>query len=187
MFRKKLLPIGSVEYQGRQLKFSRDYLSGLVSAFRDRAYDFCPIQVADSSNKHTNAPEATRGKITDMDLADDGLWITAELGADGEKMLSQYPEMGISARIVENYARSDGKFYPAAVQHALITLDPRVPALGSWQPVDMANDGQMIVDLSQSIKGYWLWLTRDPRIGGNIQPFKPTKLVPETALGSADP
>ena len=51
------------------------------------------------------------------------------------------------------------------------------------KPVDFHH----FVDLSQSIKGYWLWLTRDPRIGGNIQPFKPTKLVPETALGSADP
>lgn len=85
-----------------------------------------------------------------MDLADDGLWITAELGADGERVLSQYPEMGVSARIVENYARSDGKFFPAALQHALITLDPRVPALGSWQPVDMANDGQVVIDLSYS-------------------------------------
>ena len=36
------------------------------------------------------------------------------------------------------------------------------------KPVDFHH----FVDLSQSIKGYWLWLTRDPRIGGNIQPFK---------------
>jgi hypothetical protein len=151
MFRKRVLPVGSVEYQGRQLKFSRDYLSGLVDAFRDRAYDFCPIQIADASNKHTNSPEATRGRITDMTLEPDGLWITAELGADGERVLSQYPEMGVSARIVENYARSDGKFYPAALQHALITLDPRVPALGAWQAVaDMSNGPQMVFDLSQS-------------------------------------
>jgi hypothetical protein len=150
MFRKRVLPIGSVEYQGRQLKFSKDYLSGLVDAFKDRAYDFCPIQIADSSNKHTNSPEATRGKITDMTLKDDGLWITCEVGADSEKMLSQYPEMGISARIVENYQRSDGRFFPAALQHALITLDPRVPALGRWEPLEMSNGPQMVVDLSQS-------------------------------------
>ena len=49
---------------------------------------------------------------------------------------------------------SDGQFYKAAVQHVLATHDPRIPALGEWQPVDMANSGgQVIVDLSQSV---WL-------------------------------
>ena len=33
----------------------------------------------------------------------------------------------MSARIVEDYARSDGKFFTAAVQHVLGTLDPRIP------------------------------------------------------------
>ena len=59
MWRKRLLPVGSVEYKGRQLHFTRNYLAGLVDAFRDKAYDFCPVQIADSSNQHTNAPEAT--------------------------------------------------------------------------------------------------------------------------------
>jgi hypothetical protein len=54
MFRKRMLPVGSVEYQGRTQKFSRDYLRGLVDAFRDRAYYFCTIQIADASNKHTD-------------------------------------------------------------------------------------------------------------------------------------
>ncbi len=151
MWRKRLLPVGTVQYQGRDLRFTPAYLQSLVDAFRDKAYDFCPIQIADSSNKHTNSPEATRGKILDLDLADDGLWITAQISPDGERVLSQYPEMGISARIVENYDRSDGRHYDAALQHALITLDPRVPQLGPWSPVDMAGDGgQVLIDLSGS-------------------------------------
>ena len=149
-WRKKLLPIGSVEYKGRQLHFTRDYLAGLVSAWNDQAYDQIPLQFADDSNRHTNDPERTRGWITDMELGDDGLYIQAELTDRGEQVLRDNPYLGVSARIVENYNRSDGKFYPAAVQHVLGTLDPRVPGLGSWERLDMSNGPQMIVDLSGS-------------------------------------
>ena len=63
-------------------------------------------------------------------------------------MLSEHPYIGVSARIVEQYARSDGKFYPAAVQHVLATTDPRIPGLGAWQAVEMANESSITIDLS---------------------------------------
>lgn len=148
-WRKKLLPIGSVEYQGRTLHFTKSYLAGLVAAWNDQAYDQIPLQFADESNRHTNDPERTRGWITDMELGDDGLYIQAELTDRGEQVLQDNPYLGVSARIVENYNRSDGKFYPAAVQHVLGTLDPRVPGLGSWERLDMSNGGGgVIIDLS---------------------------------------
>jgi hypothetical protein len=149
-WRKKILPVGDVAYQGRMLHFTRDYLGKLAEAFRSRAYDQVPFQLADAKNTHTNDPERTRGQILDLELADDGLWALAEVTERGEQVLRDNPYLGVSARIVENYARSDGKFYPAAIQHVLGTLDPRIPQLGSWQPVDMANDGELIIDLSQS-------------------------------------
>lgn len=53
---------------------------------------------------------------------------------------------------MEGYDRADGRHYPAAVQHVLGTLDPRIPALGDWQPVDFSNgydDGpEHLIDLS---------------------------------------
>jgi hypothetical protein len=59
--------------------------------------------------------------------------------------------LGVSARIVENYSRSDGKFFPAAIQHVLGTLDPRIPQLGSWEQVELANNpGTTVYDLSGS-------------------------------------
>src|SRR5205809_7930654 len=61
----------------------------------------------------------------------DGLYIQAELTDRGEQVLRDNPYLGVSARIVENYNRSDGKFYKAAVQHVLGTLDPRLPGLVS--------------------------------------------------------
>lgn len=83
-----------------------------------------------------------------MELEPDGLWITAELSERGQQVLSEHPYIGVSARIVEQYARSDGKFYPAAVQHVLATTDPRIPALGSWQPVNLSNESSVTIDFS---------------------------------------
>jgi hypothetical protein len=147
---KKVLPIGEIDYQGRRLTFDRSYLAGLVSAWQQRAYDQVPIQLADAKNTHTNDPERTRGWVTGMELADDGLWITAELTPKGEEVIRENPQLGVSARIVEQYQRADGRHFPAAIQHVLATLDPRLNGLGAWSPVDMANDATMIIDLSGS-------------------------------------
>jgi hypothetical protein len=139
VWRKKLLPVGDVEYKGRTLHFTRDYLGRLVTAFQSRAYDQVPFQLADHANTHTNDPERTRGEITSMELGDDGLYITAQVTPDGEKVLEANPKLGVSARIVEDYARSDGQFFKTAVQHVLGTLDPRIPGLGAWEAIEAAS------------------------------------------------
>lgn len=150
-WRKKLLPVGEISYKGRTLKFTPDYLGGLVSAFKSRAYDQVPFQLADSGNTHTNDPERTRGQIQDMTLEPDGLWITMEPTERGEQVLADNPRLGVSARIVEGYDRSDGKFFPRAIQHVLGTLDPRIPGMGGWEAVAAANDVQVTVDLSGEV------------------------------------
>jgi hypothetical protein len=73
---------------------------------------------------------------------------------EGERLLRTNPNLGISARIIEGYERSDGRYFPAAFQHVLGTLDPRIPALGPWEPVaEMSNEGPVpVLDLS---KGYY--------------------------------
>ena len=152
LWRKKLLPVGEVEYKGRMLHFTRDYLGQLVAAFQSRAYDQVPFQLADAHNTHTNDPERTRGEITSMELGDDGLYVTAELTPEGEQVLASNPKLGVSARIVEDYARSDGTRFPAAIQHVLGTLDPRIPGLGAWQVVEAASPApDTVIDLSASI------------------------------------
>jgi hypothetical protein len=151
VWRKKVLPVGDVQYQGRTLHFTPDYLQGLEQAFRDRAYDYVPLQLATGKNEHTNDPDRFRGTITDMRAEPDGLYITLNPTEDGERVLAENPYLGVSCRIVENYARSDGQFYKAAVQHVLATHDPRIPALGPWQATDLSNSGgQMIIDLTGS-------------------------------------
>jgi hypothetical protein len=146
---KKVLPVGDVEYKGRLLHFTRDYLAQLVRAFQTRAYDQVPFQLADAANTHTNDPERTRGEITGMELRGDGLYVTAAVTPEGEQVLAANPKLGVSARIVEDYARSDGTHFAAAVQHVLGTLDPRIPGLGPWQAIEAASPvPDTVIDLS---------------------------------------
>lgn len=150
LFRKKMLPVSEIDYNGRKIEFSKDYLQSMVDAFNGGAFDNVPLQLADSKNTHTNDPERYRGDVVAMDLNDDGLYITVAATDKGAEILSENPKLGISARIVNEYQRSDGKFYAAAVQHALATHDPRIPGLGSWENVDsFSNNGESdMIDLT---------------------------------------
>lgn len=146
---KRLLPVGEIDYKGRRLRFTRDYLAGLKEAFDGGAYDQVPFQLADAANTHTNDPERTRGEIAEMDLRDDGLWIRLDPDAAGNSVLTSNPKLGVSARIVEDYQRADGRHFPAAIQHVLGTLDPRIPGLGPWQAIEAATpEPDTVIDLS---------------------------------------
>jgi hypothetical protein len=147
-WRKKLLPVGQISYKGRTLQFTPGYLNGLVQAFNERAYDQVPFQLAGDENKHTNDVERFGGQITGMDLQPDGLYIDVAPTERGKAVLTANPGCGVSARIVEAYDRSDGKFFPKAIQHVLATLDPRIPGLGTWQAVETSNVADVTYDLS---------------------------------------
>jgi hypothetical protein len=149
LWRKKVLPVGDVEYKGRTLHFDLPYLKGLAGAFAAKAYDQVAFQLADAQNTHTNDPERFRGALVAVDAEDDGLWFTLRPTEAGDKVLQENPDLGVSARIVEGYDRSDGKHFPAAIQHVLGTLDPRIPGLGSWQAIEAASPvPDAVLDLS---------------------------------------
>jgi hypothetical protein len=153
-WRKKVLPIGSINYKGQHLDFTRDYLSGLVQAFNDHAFDQIPFQLATDDNQHNNNPKNFIGDVAALELADDGLYATVTTTDDGAALLEKNPNLGISARIVNEYARADGKFWKSAIQHVLATLDPRVPGLGPWEAVtEFSSDNSecRIIDMSQAI------------------------------------
>ncbi len=149
LWRKKLLPVGEVNYKGRMLHFTRDYIDRLAEAFHSRAYGQVPFQLAGDDNKHTNDVERFAGEIIDAEAGPDGLWVTLKATPRGEKVLTENPDLGVSARIVEDYERSDGKFFGAAIQHVLATLDPRIPELGPWQAIEASADlDHLVIDLS---------------------------------------
>lgn len=154
-WRKQLLPVSTVNYKGRKLQFTKDYLAGLVKAFRERAFDQVPFQLATDKNEHTNDPERTRGTIVDLEQSPDGLYVVVEPNAAGQKVLETNPDLGVSARIYENYARGDGKNFVAALQHVLGTLDPHITGMGPWQRLEESGaalstqlDEPAIVDLT---------------------------------------
>ena len=189
-WRKLLLPVGEINYKGRVLKFTRDYLAGLVQSFNNRAYDQVPFQLADSANTHTNDPERTRGQITGMALEPDGLWVDMAPTPRGQQVLADNPGLGVSARIVEEYDRSDGKYFPRAIQHVLGTLDPRIPGMGGWEAVAAANDAEVTYDLSgetftRKESGMPELTTEQAAKLGKLLDLDPEKLA--TLVASMDP
>lgn len=152
-WRKQLLPLGTVVYNGERIDFSRGYLRGLVRAFSDRAVDAVPFQLAGDNNKHTNAVKQRAGTIRGLELVDDGLDLILETDDEGDKLLSKYPDIGVSARIYEDYTReSDGRHWPAALQHVLATLDPHIVGMRQWTKLEpelaMSNSHSRVIDLT---------------------------------------
>jgi hypothetical protein len=148
LWRKKILPVGDVQYNGRTLHFTKDYNDSLARAYAAQAYDQVSFQMADAKNTHTNDPERHRGEIVAMTSEPDGVWITMRPTEAGAQVLRENPKLGVSARIVEGYARSDGQYFPQAIQHVLGTLDPRIPGLGAWTAIEAANQPAVTIDLS---------------------------------------
>jgi hypothetical protein len=138
-WRKMLLPIGTVNYKGRKLQFTADYLAELVRSFREQAFPQVPFQLATDDNKHTNDPERYRGELVDLEQASDGLYAIVEPTAAGQQLLETNPKLQVSARIYENYERGDGQKWTAALQHVLGTLDPHITGMGPWEKLDPAG------------------------------------------------
>jgi hypothetical protein len=149
-WRKQLLPIGDIDYRGRKLSFTKDYLTELARSFQEKAFDLVPFQLAPHGNEHTNDPERTRGTIESVEVADDGLYLVLSATDEGDRVIRENPKLGVSARIYENYKRSDGKKWTAALQHVLGTLDPHITGMKPWQEVAaLANAAQgRVLDLT---------------------------------------
>lgn len=151
-WRTQLLPLGSISYKGRKLQFTKDYLAGIVKAFKDKAFNQVPFQLADGDNKHNNDPERYRGEIAELELTSDGLDLILEATEDGDALIRKNPKLGVSARIFENFDRSDGKSWPAALQHVLGTLDPHIAGMRQWtEAAAFSNEGEgRVLDLTEA-------------------------------------
>lgn len=147
-WRKQLLPIGELNYKGRQLRFTRDYIDNVVAAFKDRAYDAVPLQLAPDDNSHTNAVDRAAGEIIGLEATEDGLYGTVSLTDKGADIVREHPNLGVSVRLVEEYERGDGKSWPVALQHVLATWAPRVAGMKPWQSIECAEETGQVIDLS---------------------------------------
>jgi hypothetical protein len=146
LYRKQILRFGTIVYtdrtgRQRKLTFDRSYGEDLVRAFRSGAYDQVPFQLADATNTHTNAPDRTGGEVVALTLSKDGSGVDGYLRLNplGTQAVELNSKLGVSARILENLATSDGRQFPRAVQHVLGTVDPQVRGMRPWERVDSVD------------------------------------------------
>lgn len=149
LFRKQILPMTEIDYKGQKIRFDRSFLSDLVSSFKKRAYDQVPFVLADRQNRHNEDPRLFRGQVKDLVLTSDGIDAVLELTADGAKLIEDNPELGVSARIIQDLSKSDGRKFGRAIRHVLATMDPRVTGMRPWQALDLSEtDNIEVVDLT---------------------------------------
>jgi hypothetical protein len=142
LFRKQILKFGTIDYTDRtgsrrKLTFDPAYGQKMIDAFRAGAFEQVPFQLADSDNRHTNAPDRTGGEVVGVELSADGSGVDGILRTwgVGHQVVEHNPKLGVSARILEN-ATLGGRVYPVALQHVLATVDPQVRGMTPWQKVD---------------------------------------------------
>lgn len=149
LWRKQVLPEGKINYKGREVEFTPAKLQAMVSSFRAHAFDSVPLVMADSDNKHTMDPRNATGRVVDVEYRPGhGLDLLVAPDEEARNFLAKNKDVGVSARIVEHYDRADGQYFEAAMQHALITFDPRIPGLAPWESVELSNEDGDLLDLS---------------------------------------
>jgi hypothetical protein len=148
LFRKQLLPLGKINYKGREINFDKTYLADLAASFRDQAFDQVPFLLAKDDNAHTLDPERFRGEVKGVEVTAKGLDIMLDLTPEAAEMIRKNPRLGVSARIIEGLDRADGKKFPRAIQHVLGTLDPRVTGMSPWQEVSLSEEVSDTLDMT---------------------------------------
>jgi hypothetical protein len=149
LWRKQVLPLGTIDYKGRKITFDQQYLTDLATAFRSNAFDQVAFLLAKDDNSHTMDPERFRGEVKGVEVTKRGLDVLLDLTPDASELVRQNPKLGVSARIIEGLERADGTKFPRAMQHVLGTLDPRVTGMASWQEVSLSEEVSDTVDMTE--------------------------------------
>lgn len=155
LFRKQVLSVGTIPYKGRTLRFDRPYLEQIVRNFNAGAFDQVPLVLANGKNEHNEDPDRFRGEVKALELTDDGVDALVELTDDGAELVRKNPRLGVSARLVPEFQRSDGRRFENVMRHVCATLDPKLNGMRPWESVSLSvrwgpQDGDQVIDLSTS-------------------------------------
>ena len=156
LFWKKILPFGEINYEGRRIRFDRQYAVDLTSAFKAGAFDQLAFILDKGDGKHHIDPEYQRGEFVDLAVREDGLYGALKPNSDrAAQLIRENPKMGVSPRIFENLRHATGQTFKRAIHHVLGTLDPRIPGMGTWQEEVSLSAGSVdnTVDLSAATWG----------------------------------
>lgn len=150
-FWKQILPKKTVHYTAKDgsrqvVNFDEQYLTDLATS---KAVDKIGFLLADKDNAHTMDPEKWRGEVAEMQVREDGLYGKIVFPSpEAAAAVLANPDLGVSARIRENVAKSDGSVIRRGLIHVLGTLDPQVSGMSGWQTADLSNEGESVLDLS---------------------------------------
>jgi hypothetical protein len=163
-FWKQILPESDIHYTtplGKRatMSFDRQYLTDLAESFKSKFLDSTQFVLADADNKHTMLPERVRAEVTEMCLADQlpanvqndgkGLWAKIKFPTkEAAQLVRDNPKLGVSARIRENIPTASGSVVPRGIIHVLGTLHPQVSGMSPWQPIDLSDSNDELIDLS---------------------------------------
>lgn len=151
-FWKQILPKAGIDYTAKDgsrqhIDFDEQYLTDLATL---KAVDKIGFLLADAENRHTMDPERWRGDVVQMEVREDGLYGKIVFpNPTAAAAVIDNPNLGVSARIRENVQRSDGSTLARGIIHVLGTLDPQVSGMAPWQPTDLSNDEDEVLDLSE--------------------------------------
>jgi hypothetical protein len=157
-FWKQVLPKKEIHYTAKNgtrqvLDFNDRYLTDLAN---NKIVDKVGFLLADKDNAHTMDPERWRGEVAEWQIRDDqpnpdhnGLYARIVFpNADAARAVMQNPDLGVSARIREDVARSDGSTVPRGIVHVLGTLDPQVSGMSGWTTADLSTETDNLLDLT---------------------------------------
>lgn len=152
-FWKQILPVTSIDYNGTQVDFDPDFHRDLKLSFGDGAYDQVPLVFADGENRHNMDPRNFGGELKDIQYRGTGkkggTWGLIEADPDTAKVLDKNPRLGVSARIIQGIKKADGREFKRAINHVLLTMNPRVSGMEPWQAVDLSEASDIeVVDLT---------------------------------------
>ena len=134
LWRKQVLPLGTVTLPRGELALTPEYLGWLAEAFDEAAFDYVPFQLAFDS-EHTSDPDRWRGDVTGFEMADDGLDALIMATDEGNRAILETPGLDAAPRIINDYRTADGRVFPAAIQHILGTTKPLITGLRGWERV----------------------------------------------------
>jgi hypothetical protein len=142
LYRKQLLPVGSVKHEGHELKFTPDYLKRLAANFNAGKMDQVPFVLVGDDNSHSQDPERVRGEVTGMEVHDDGLYALAHLSERGEQLVKDNPKLGVSARINQD---------DMVIEHMAGTVNPVAKGMKAWEALDLSQpeQGVTLFDLTE--------------------------------------
>lgn len=152
-FWKQILPVTSINYDGQKIDFNPQFHLDLADAFNKGAFEQVPLVFADGKNAHNMDPRNFGGDIIKTEYRgpgkNQGTWALIEADPQAARVIRRNPKLGVSARIKQGVEKADGRFFKRAINHVLLTMNPRLAGLSPWQAVDLAEDADVdVVDLT---------------------------------------